>query len=127
MLISTPEIIEATRYATLIGTSMYPAAVALNPWAIWKYVGRYDIAAIVAKRMINPPIVVSIKFLFLNRNNGMMGCFALASATANSTENKTAAATRQIITGLFQAYSTPPHDVAKVSAQTAAATNAMPQ
>ena len=119
--------VEAIRYAILVGTCMYPAAVALKPWAIWKYVGRYDMAAIVAKRMINPPIVVSMKFLFLNRNNGIMGCFALASATANSTENKTAAATRQIITGLFQAYSTPPHDVAKVSEHTATATNAIPQ
>ena len=32
---------------------MYPAAVALKSWVIWKYVGRYDMAAIVAKTRID--------------------------------------------------------------------------
>ena len=33
---------------------MYPAAVALKSWVIWKYVGRYDMAAIVAKKDDKP-------------------------------------------------------------------------
>ena len=84
-------------------------------------------AAIVANRTMKPPTVVSTKLRFLNRNNGISACFDLLSATANSTASSTVAAMSPIIIGLSHAYSTPPHEVAKVSVHTAAAINVMPQ
>ena len=89
--------------------------------------GRYDIAAIVAKSTMKPPTVVSTKFLFLNRNFGIKGCLALLSASAKRAARTAVAANKPMITGLFQSYSTPPQEVASVKVHTAAAIKAMPQ
>ena len=75
----------------------------------------------------NPATVQMLKLRFLNRESAMSGSFAWRSATANSTPATTTVASSATMTGESQAYSTPPHEVASVSAVTATTSVTVPQ
>ena len=73
------------------------------PWAIWKYMGRYDIEAMRANRVTSPASVVSTKLRLRNSASGMMGCIARRSASTNRTTSTAVAANSPMICGLSHA------------------------
>src|SRR5690625_7248126 len=79
-----PLTIDVVSSVPIIGTISKPAAVALTPAAICRYVGRYPSTPNIDTPVKSPAMVVRLKLRSLNRCRGMIGSLACDSFHTNS-------------------------------------------
>src|SRR5690625_578435 len=121
-----PLTIDVVSSVPIIGTISKPAAVALTPAAICRYVGRYPSTPNIDTPVKSPAMVVRLKLRSLNRCRGMIGSLACDSFHTNSAPVTAAPANRPMIINEDHSYCDPPQVEAKTRHVVAMETSTMP-